>query len=382
MELNKQTKRHLISIITFTILLYCCVEHLNVVLNVLQFLIKMIFPFLLGGTIAFILNVPMRQIERHLFTKNPKLQNFRRPVAYLLTLICIIGLIALALLVIIPELGETFKLIIAQIPPAISVLQSLISDLSDKNPAIGNALSSFHLDFASLSSEATSTIQSVASSILNSGIGIFSGLISGITNFVIAFTFSIYILFQKETLSRQLKQALYALTKEKTATRIIEIGQLSNKVFSSFFSGQCLEAVILGFLFFVVMSILNFPYAMLIGIIIAFTALIPLVGAFIGCGVGMLLIVMVNPMQAVWFLVLFLILQQIEGNLIYPHVVGGSVGLPSIWVLVAVTIGANLMGIVGILFFIPFCSVCYALFRTFVKERLKQKNISAEKWNS
>ena len=186
--------------------------------------------------------------------------------------------------------------------------------------------------------------------------------------FVIAFTFSIYVLFQKERLARQAKQILYAVFPEKTTEKILSVAALSNQVFSSFLSGQCVEAVILGTLFVITMSILRMPYAMLTGIVIAITALIPIFGAFIGCVIGMLLIVMVNPVQAVWFLVLFLVLQQIEGNLIYPHVVGNSVGLPSIWVLVAVTAGGNMFGILGILVFIPLCSVLYALFAMFVKK--------------
>lgn len=152
-------------------------------------------------------------------------------------------------------------------------------------------------------------------------------------------------------------------------------------MFSGFLSGQCLEAAILGTLFVIAMTIFQMPYAMLIGIVIAVTALIPVVGSFIGCAVGMFLIVMVNPIQAIWFLILFLVLQQIEGNLIYPHVVGSSIGLPSIWVLVAVTLGGNLLGIVGILLFIPLCSVFYALFRDFIKKRLAERkgNVKCKK---
>ena len=205
---------------------------------------------------------------------------------------------------------------------------------------------------------------------------------SGVVTFVIAFTFSIYVLFQKERLARQAKQILYAVFPEKATEKILSVAALSNQVFSSFLSGQCVEAVILGTLFVITMSILGMPYAMLTGIVIAITALIPIFGAFIGCVIGMLLIVMVDPVQAVWFLVLFLVLQQIEGNLIYPHVVGSSVGLPSIWVLVAVTVGGNMFGILGILVFIPLCSVLYALFAMFVKKRLREREVPESRWNA
>ena len=173
---------------------------------------------------------------------------------------------------------------------------------------------------------------------------------------------------------------LYGLLPVKRADRALEILRLANRTFSSFLSGQCLEAVILGTLFVVAMTVFRLPYAVLVGVLIALTALIPIVGAFIGCGVGALLIAVTDPWKALVFVILFLVLQQIEGNLIYPHVVGSSVGLPSIWVLAAVTLGGKLMGVAGMLFFIPLCSVLYALFRDFVKGRLAEKQVPAAKW--
>lgn len=200
------------------------------------------------------------------------------------------------------------------------------------------------------------------------------------STFLIALIFSFYILLQKERLARQARQVLYALLPERAADRTLDILRLTNRTFSSFLSGQCLEAVILGTLFVVAMTIFQMPYALLVGVLIALTALIPIVGAFIGCAVGALLILIVDPVKALMFVVLFLVLQQVEGNLIYPHVVGSSVGLPSIWVLCAVTLGGSLMGIVGMLVFIPLCSVLYALFRTYVKDRLVRKKVPTSKW--
>ena len=202
----------------------------------------------------------------------------------------------------------------------------------------------------------------------------------GVSTFVIGLIFSFYVLLQKERLARQGRQVLYALFPESWADKALEVLRLSNRTFSSFLSGQCVEAVILGALFVAAMTIFRMPYALLVGVLIALTALIPVVGAFIGCVVGALLIAVTNPWQAVGFIVLFLILQQIEGNLIYPHVVGNSVGLPSIWVLAAVTLGGKLMGIAGMLFFIPLCSVLYALFRGYVKARLKARHVPPRKW--
>ena len=203
-------------------------------------------------------------------------------------------------------------------------------------------------------------------------------IVNGVSAFVIGFIFAIYILLQKENLSRQVKKLLNAFLPASAVECVTDVGRLTERTFSSFLAGQCLEAVILGTMFFAALMILRLPYALLIGVLIAFTALIPIFGAFIGLAVGAVLMLMVNPMDALIFVITFFVLQQVEGNLIYPHVVGNSVGLPAIWVLVAVTLGANMMGIVGMLVFIPLCSVLYALLREFVNRRLKNKSYDAE----
>lgn len=362
------------------ILLYCGIEHFSVVVTGIRFVLGIMMPFLLGGAIAFILNVPMKKIEAHLFVKNKKLARFKRLAAYILTLICVIGVITLAMVVVIPELGNTGSMLVKQIPIAFAAAQEWLEEIPQEWPALAPAIAELDIDWTSISKSVVDFLQSVGGRVVNSGVGLFSGIVSGVTTFVIGFTFSIYVLFQKEKLAGQAKQILYALLPDRATEKIIFVARLSNQIFSNFLSGQCLEAVILGTLFVVTMSLFGMPYAMLIGIVIAIMALIPIVGAFIGCAVGMFLIVMVNPIQALWFLVLFLVLQQVEGNLIYPHVVGGSVGLPSIWVLAAVTVGGNLFGILGILVFIPLCSVLYALFRAFVKKRLKERKVPESKW--
>ena len=372
----------MMQIIAFGILLYCGMEHFDVVIGAVDFVLGIVMPFLVGGAIAFVINVPMKSIERHLFAKNGKLAKWRRPVAYLLTLALVIGIITLALVVVIPELGNTISMIVQQVPVAVKAVQKWLTDLPDSYPALASAVAELNIDWSSLADSIVTFVQNFAAGGVSSGVGIFSGIVSGVVTFVIAFTFSIYVLFQKERLARQAKQILYAVFPEKATEKILSVAALSNQVFSSFLSGQCVEAVILGTLFVITMSILGMPYAMLTGIVIAITALIPIFGAFIGCVIGMLLIVMVDPVQAVWFLVLFLVLQQIEGNLIYPHVVGSSVGLPSIWVLVAVTVGGNMFGILGILVFIPLCSVLYALFAMFVKKRLREREVPESRWNA
>jgi len=207
-----------------------------------------------------------------------------------------------------------------------------------------------------------------------------SSLVSGVMDAFIAFVFAIYLLAKKETLSSQVKKALYALLPENAADRAVKIGKLAHSTFANFITGQCTEAIILGSMFAITLLLLRYPYAVLIGVIISVTALVPIFGAIVGCIIAMFLILMVDPVKALWFFVIFQILQQIEGNLIYPHVVGNSVGLPSIWVLVAVTIGGNLFGVIGMLFFIPLSSVMYAIFREFVNNRLEKRRIAEVKY--
>lgn len=380
--MDRETKKHIIQIVAFAVIFYCAMMHLNIVWSLLCSLLSLFLPFILGGSIAFIINVPMKQIEKYLFRKNQKMQKMKRTVSYILTLIAVFGILALAMTVIIPELVRTGKTLAGQVPAALSTMQEWFRENSEDLPSISAFIENSELDFTSISSKATDILQSAATGIISSGFSLISNVVSGIVSFLIGVVFSVYVLFQKEKLATQTKKILYAILPESKADKVVSVGKLSNQVFSNFLSGQCLEACILGTMFVVAMSIFRMPYAMLIGVIIALTALIPIVGAFIGCVVGMFLIVMVNPVQAIWFLVLFLVIQQIEGNLIYPRVVGGSIGLPSMWVLVAVSVGGSLFGIMGILVFIPLCSVCYALFRDFIHARLKKKKVKKDKYET
>ena len=385
MEWNKQKIKGLLLVVCGGVAFYCALQRLDAVLAALGWLLGILAPFLLGGALAFILNVPMRAIERHLFPRNRKGAKLRRPLALVLTLVAVIGVLALAGLVIGPGIADAVMSIIREIPAAFQRLEhqltALAENLQDLWPLLEEQLMKLQEEsqWQELSAKALEIAKAIGAGIVSSG-GFIGGVVSGVSTFLIALIFSFYILLQKERLARQGRQVLYALLPERGADRTLEILRLTGRTFSSFLSGQCLEAVILGTLFVVSMSILRMPYALLVGVLIALTALIPIVGAFIGCAVGALLILMVDPVKALVFVILFLVLQQVEGNLIYPHVVGSSVGLPSIWVLCAVTLGGSLMGILGMLVFIPLCSVLYALFRTFVKERLVRRKVPTSKW--
>lgn len=345
----------------------------------IQALFALFMPFIIGGVIAFIFNVPMRQIEKHLFQKEKyataKFASVRRVCAYAVTLVLIIAVITTAMFVVLPELIKTIADLIMVIPQGVSNLQKWLLEQLTAYPELEKQLASIQIDWSAVLKSVFDFISVGTKGLITGGIGAVSGIISWVTNFVIGFVFSIYILFQKERLGRQVQKIIRALLPEKRVSRLMEIVSITNTTFANFLSGQCLEAVILGSMFVLSMTVLKMPYAFLIGVVIAVTALIPIVGAFIGCFVGIILIGLTNPLQAVGFVVLFLVLQQIEGNLIYPHVVGNSVGLPGIWVLVAVTVGGNLFGIAGMLTFIPVCSVAYALFRVYINQRLRHRGM-------
>ncbi|MCI9440856.1 MAG: AI-2E family transporter [Ruminococcus sp.] len=382
MDLNKENMRKIRELIVFTIVILMALWKYTLVVDVLGFVLNIIFPFLLGGAIAFILNVPMSFLERQIFgngnTQAKPVQRIARPCSLTLTVLCVIGIIALVMFVVIPQLGSTFvslgKSIQDFMPSAILWMEELFHN----NEEIMDLLGDLNMDWDKILDSVVSFFKSGAGNVLNSTMSAAKSIISSVTTFFIAFVFACYILLQKEKLHVQMKKILYAYLPKRIVEKMLDVCSLTYRTFSSFLTGQCVEALILGSMFFVAMGILRLPYALLVGILIAFTALIPIFGAFIGCVVGAFLILMVNPVQAFTFVVMFLVLQQIEGNLIYPKVVGNSVGLPSIWVLAAVSIGGSLMGVVGMLVFIPLVSVVYILFRGDVYKRLDERGIEVE----
>ncbi|WP_325199422.1 AI-2E family transporter [Oscillibacter sp.] len=379
MDWNREQIKQRLAVVCGGVAFFCALQNLSAVAGALRWALGVLSPFLAGGAIAFILNVPMRAIEGCL-PKGKRWKSLRRPLALILTLAAMTGVIALAVCVVSPGIGDAVRSISGQLPAAIRRTQEQLAELESWLPQLETFAADLQFDWRALTEKAVSLVRDWGGGLVSSGGVLIGGVVSGVSTFVIGLIFSFYVLLQKERLSRQGRQVLYALFPEPWADRALEVLRLSNRTFSSFLSGQCVEAVILGTLFVAAMTIFRMPYALLVGVLIALTALIPVVGAFIGCVVGALLIAVTNPWQAVGFVVLFLALQQIEGNLIYPHVVGNSVGLPSIWVLAAVTLGGKLMGVAGMLFFIPLCSVLYALFRGFVKARLKARHVPPRKW--
>lgn len=368
MELNRDTIKKIRGLILFTVVVVVAGVNYRRLFDVAAALFHITWPFILGAAIAFILNVPMRNIEHHMtiFGKNSKL---RRPLSLVMTIFLVAGILFLVTFVVTPQLVKTFLNLQSSVPLFFARVQAEAERLFASYPQMLEYLNNVEIDWQQILQDMVAFLKSGAGTMLNTTFSAAISIVSGVSSFLIGFIFAIYILLQKETLGRQVKKLLNAFLPEAVTKRVVEITALTERTFSSFLTGQCVEAVILGTMFFIALSLLRLPYALLIGVLIAFTALIPIFGAFVGLGVGVFLMLMVDPMDALIFTITFFVLQQIEGNLIYPYVVGNSVGLPSIWVLVAVTLGGSMMGIVGMLIFIPLCSVLYALLRDEVNVR-------------
>jgi predicted PurR-regulated permease PerM len=348
------------------------------ILSVLSMLIGILKPFMYGGIIAFILNLPMSAIENKLFqsTKVKYAQKLKRPVSLLLSVLLILLLILITVWMVIPQLASSASEIGRKIPVFLERIQTEAEQFAEKSPLLEEQIGELDIgdiQWDSVMENVTHFMKNGAGNLLSSTFSMVSSIISSVVNGIIAFVFAVYILAQKEKLCGQVQRVMQAYLPGKIVEWVQKVSSLLYTNFSNFITGQCLEAIILGGLFVICMSILRLPFALVIGILIALTALIPIAGAFIGCAVGVFLILIEDPVQALVFLGLFFVLQQVEGKLIYPKVVGNFVGLPGIWVLFAITVGGSLFGIVGMLVFIPLTATVYTLLREDVGKRIAQK---------
>ena len=361
-----------------TAVLLLGLKYFGTVVGAIQGLFRVLSPFLLGAAIAFVLNVPLRSIEATLFggkkaRASRRLQKMARPVSLVLTILFVLALLTLFFGVLVPQLSDTVDSIIKSAQEVYPKAEAWVIKTFEDNPQIIETVEALEMDWKKLADNAGEFLKNSIGTVVTSGVNAVVSLFSGLFNTFVGLIFACYVLFQKEKLGRQINRLLHAVFRQRTADNICGVAALTSSTFTSFVRGQCLEAVILGAMFVISMSIFGMPYPLLVGVLITFTALIPIFGAFIGCAVSALMILLVNPWQALMFIILFLVLQQLEGNLIYPYVVGNSVGLPSIWVLVAVTVGGSLMGVLGMLIFIPLCSVAYALLRGWVAHREERR---------
>lgn len=358
----------LIKIAAVCILLYLCLQNIAAISAALSRFLDLIMPLILGSAIAVILNVPMRFLEAHLWTKSdhPLLQRLRRPTAFLLSVLFIIGAFLGVILLVIPELVDAFSVIAQGIAELVEKLSSADQEKLMAHP-LSRAL--MDIDWDGMLASAQEWLKAEGGQIVDTAFGTLASLIGGIFDFFIAFVFSVYILFGKEKLTRQASRLIRVWIPGKGGEWLIHAASITNVTFRKFISGQSLEALILGSLCMIGMLILQLPYAPTIGV----TALIPVVGAFIGTIIGAFMILTVSPILAVVFVIYLLILQQIEGNLIYPRVMGSRVNMPGMWIMAAVTVGGGIGGPIGMLLSVPIASAAYTLLREATKNRERQQ---------
>jgi predicted PurR-regulated permease PerM len=381
MEINRKTLRTVFLGVAGCILLYWLLHETDRVKAVFQVVQDLISPFAAGAILAFVLNVPMRGIERQL--SEIEKPGTRRGVAILLTLLALLIVVFVVFQLVVPQVVETCMRLVQRLPGFFTEVQARVMLILEEHPEIEQWLTEntdFEtVDWATIIKNVADWAATAAGTVVDKAVGAVGDVINGVWDVLVAVVFALYCLSSKETLARQGRKLSYALLRENSADELIRVLRLSNSTFSNFIAGQCLEVCILGCMFAVAMSIFGMPYAPLVSVLVAVTAFVPLVGAFIGCVLGAFFILVDSPILAVYFVIMFLVLQQIENNLVYPRVVGTSIGLPSMWVLVAVSVGGGLMGVAGMVLMIPMSSVLYTLAREYAGKRVTEAQIDPSK---
>lgn len=365
---NKDDFKKWVILILIAVVSYWGINNLSLFIGIIYKIINVLLPFIIGIALAYVLNIPMMKIEKFLKSKVKNKKFPVRIISIILSIVILVIVLAVVLLMLVPELIENIELLILNIPTLITNIEQWVVGLLDNYPDMQIEIQKAFEETANVSG----LIVNGLNYLLNGSINLISNLVSGVFNVFTALIFAVYMLSQKESILDSLKELLYTYVKKDYADKIMEISTLSNKVFSKFISGQCVEAVILGCIFFVVLSLLRFPYALLISVLTSITALIPIFGAFIAMVIGVILIAITNPFQALIFVIVFLVIQQIENNFIYPKVVGKSVGLSPLLTLLAITVGGGLFGVVGMLIGLPIASIVYSLF---MDNKKKTKNV-------
>lgn len=374
MELNKSNMKRVMILIVFAILMLGIVQNINIVFSVFSKIFSIFFPFLLGLCIAFVLNVPTNLFEKKVFKteqiKSKKKKRVIRMVSILLSLLLLFIIIGFVLFLVVPDFVSSISNLANNLPGVFRNITEWFTNLMAKYPDVQLQINA--IDWDGVGKTIIEFIKNSANGVVSSSISFITSFISGIISLIMGIVFSVYILSQKETLGKQVRKVMKAYFPEKINKKIVEIISISNNTFNKFISGQCLEACILGVMFFITMSIFQFPHTLAIAALVTVTALIPIFGAMIAMVFGAILIAVNDPLQAVWFIIIFQIIQQIEGNFIYPKVVGKSVGLPALWVMLAVMVGGNAFGLIGMLISVPISSILYTVFKLAVNNRLKK----------
>lgn len=377
MELHRHTMKRICFLIFFAAAMFWLFYHSAAVVKQLQMIFAILTPFLIGFCFAFMLNVLLRPLEQG-WSKHMKFKyagKFKRLACLILATLLLIGVIFILIFMIVPELKNTIASVVDQFPQYRQQFMQWWETSIQFLQGYGIRTPELDLNFNAIGDYMSSFLSAQGSFFFNKTMDVTSSIFSTIVNGALGIVFAFYVLFQKERLSKNAKKIVQALLPIDKAEHCIHLAQLCDKTFTKFVTGQLLESCIIGCLCFLGMRIFAMPYALMISTMVGFTALIPVFGALIGTGVGAFLILMIDPMQAFWFIVFIIVLQQVEGDFIYPKVVGKSVGLPSIWVLVAVTIGAS-FGVLGMLLSVPICSILYTVGKSIINERLAKKKLS------
>lgn len=369
MNFDKNTKKNIAELIAFAGIVLWAALNYTLFIDIVKLIFKLFIPLFTGIAIAFIINVPMKQIEKNIFkVEKRKHKKLIRILSLIITILLIVGIVGLILFLIIPEIIEGIMLLSKSLPSSINFLNNLRDSIVRHYPDFDNYLKSIDMK------NVLETTVGPTGTVINFVIAFLTSMISKLFTLFIGFIISIYILADKENLIRQLKKVLQALLPNKNVKKVIKILSITNDAFTKFLTGQCLDAALTGFLLFIILSIMKMPYALILGVLFTITALIPYIGAFITLAIGAILLGVINPIYALWYVIVFFLLQQFDDNFTYPRIVGGKVGLPPLWALLAVLVGGSLFGFVGMIISIPLASIMYALLKDYINEKIKTKD--------
>lgn len=364
-------------LLAFAIVLIWALWNYSASLHLLDGLYHMLLPFIIGGCMAFIVNVLMTKLEVYWrrYLKHSVVSRFERPVCLLLSLVLIIGFLAFFVLTIVPELHASMKLLVKMLPPALAKLDAYLQQKAQELAFSPDELAFVQAQAKEIYHTLLNYLQNNKRLLLEQTVSATASLLEVLTNCVIGFVAAVYCLLEKHRLVRNFKRVLFAFCSKERAAYVLHVLQTSEKIFRGFVSGQLVVALLLGVMYFVSMTLFGFPYATVISLMVAVLSLIPILGTFISALIGCFLILVAAPEKIWYFIILYFVLQRVEGDLLYPKIVGKAVGLSELWVLAAVTIGASLGGIAGMIICVPLFSVLYALLAEKVKRLLEEKNL-------
>lgn len=385
MEFSKEKKKNLalwiISVFTICSLIFLAVQNIGTVASAIGWCFKLFTPLIMGAGFALVLDVPLKFFEKHLFSKTKKtfLQKLKRPLSFIISVIIIVGILAGVIMLVIPELIEAIKVVVQIVTDFVTRLLNM-EEAEIKELPFGEQL--LGTDWKKMLQSALDWLKNSGGKIMNTAFTTIGSVVTAVVNIGIGLVFASYILLSKDKLKYQITRLLKVWVPEKSGNMIIYVCKIANENFRNFISGQTLEAMILGGLCMLGMLILRIPYAPMVGALVGVTALIPVIGGFIGAGVGAIMILTQNPLKALIFVIFLIILQQIEGNFIYPKVMGKRVSLPSMWILAAVTLGGSIGGPLGMLLSVPTASTCYALIKELTRKKEDKKTKAQQKQNA